>query len=176
LVSDWELVSPDIDADTCRHYTMNYKEKSVIRLYVSARDKMLPLSQMLFGGYYRLGEDIALVALRARGSHKSGAHEQESGTDATKAAEAMDSNLDPELFEKIDFTEIDQGFRGHSIPYDLIAHMIANGKPGPGLKLEPAKFVKLNRLTRLVSRKLEADEENMPRPIFCKRVVRAAAD
>lgn len=114
LVTDLELISPDIDADTCRHYVMDFtqtKAKAKIRLYVSKKDKMLPLAQMLAGGYYRLGE----------------AKDPVPETPAVKA----------ELLERIDFTAVDTGLTGHSIPFETVANMVQSDKPGEGLELLP---------------------------------------
>ena len=110
LVADMELISPDIDADTCRHYVMGYSRvHGTIRLYVSKRDKLLRLAQMLAGGYYRLGESADPLQK----------------TPAVKA----------DLLERIDFTAIDTGFWGHTIPFQLVANMIHDGVPGKGLNL-----------------------------------------
>ncbi len=112
MVKDLELVSPDIDADTCRHYVMDYTQVTArIRLYVSRKDKMLPLAQMLAGGYYRLGEAANPVAQ----------------TPAVKAS----------LLERIDFTALDTGLTGHSIPFETISNMVQFDKPGDGLQLLP---------------------------------------
>src|SRR5262249_9294498 len=74
LIKDLELVSPDIDEETFKHYVLGlHHEHGVVRLYVSYKDKMLPLSQMLHGGYYRLGEGVGSVLGRARTLQKSGA-------------------------------------------------------------------------------------------------------
>jgi hypothetical protein len=61
----WRLilnfVSADIDLDTCRHYLLGFRRvdnKGAIRFYVSNRYRMLKISQRIFGGYDRLGEDV----------------------------------------------------------------------------------------------------------------------
>jgi len=147
LVSDFELVSPDIDAATCRHYTMGYDQvKAKIRLYVSNRDKMLPLSQLLSGGYYRLGE-AAMPTLAA-------------------------AHVKANLLERIDFTAVDTGFTGHTIPFDLIASMVASNKPGEQLALVPETTVRGNRLARFAGRSEDLASISNEASDFCSRVVR----
>jgi len=151
LVNEWEIISPDIDADTCRHYIMGlHEDQSKIRLYVSNKDKMLPLAQMLSGGYYRLGE----AANQAQ-------------------APAFKSGVTPGNFERIDFTSIDTGLHGHSIPFSLVASITHTDKPGDHLQLVPETEVHANRLVRFVDRKekLAATTQGLS-PEFCKRVVK----
>ncbi|MBX9688333.1 MAG: hypothetical protein K2X27_16610, partial [Candidatus Obscuribacterales bacterium] len=52
-------------------------------------------------------------------------------------------------FEWIDFTELDHGLIGHSIPFDLIANLWAKSEPGEGLKMEETEVYKPNKLSRL---------------------------
>jgi len=151
LISNWELLSPDIDADTTRHYIMGMKRgQSKINLFVSNRDKMLPLAQMLAGGYYRLGE-AANPSLMPKDWQSS----------------------DLQNIQRIDFTNIDKGFEGHSIPFDLVSSIYHTGEPGDGLKLEPETKVVGNRMIRFIDRrhKLDAISSGLS-PEFCKRVVR----
>lgn len=153
LVTSWSLISPDIDADTCRHYTMGMTPPvtAKIRLYVSNKDKMLPLAQMLAGGYYRLGEA------------------------ANPAAIPPEWNQTPShaLMERIDFTEIDHGLSGHSIPFDLVANMINTGTPGEGLSLVPETEVRGNRLVKFADKSQHLDRMTKGLPNeYCKRVVR----
>lgn len=148
LVKDLELVSPDMDADTCRHYAMDYAHTKVngkIRLYVSSKDKMLPLAQLLAGGYFRLGE--AANAL-----------------ETTPAVQAQ-------LMERIDFTALDTGLTGHSIPFELIANMVKSDKPGDGLDLVPDSGVHPGMLQKFAGRsqRLKAAPSQNG---LCKRVVR----
>ena len=53
------LICPDIDDGLVKHYARRYlstKGTTEIRLYMSRRDKALALSQVVHGGYTRLGE------------------------------------------------------------------------------------------------------------------------
>jgi len=151
LVKQCELISPDMDADTCRHYTMGFAEgPAKIRLFVSNKDKMLPISQMLAGGYYRLGEAANPVSMPA----------------------AWKSDTNPDMIERIDFTAIDKGFRGHSIPFDLIANIVRTNTAGPGFKLVPESEVRASRLVKFADRsdKLSPDSSGLPEA-YCKRVL-----
>lgn len=198
LVKDAELVSPDIDAETFKHYVLGMEhQQATIRLYTSNKDKMLPLAQMMYGGYYRLGEGVGAVFSPGKGDADEGKakvrknkKEKEKGKDkgesksesagsrsdsqsqkhsssAGSTAEEPDSILDkdvvavpsgqalPEqkrgLAERIDFTAIDQGFRGHSIPFDMLASMIRTDQPGMGLAIVSANPGKGSNLARFMS-------------------------
>jgi len=147
LVTDWELVSPDIDADTTRHYVMGYDQLHArLRLYVSNKDKLLPFSQILHGGYYRLGEAAMPTADGPR--------------------------LNPKLLERIDFTAIDKGFTGHSIPNDLINNMINSNKPGPGLALVPEDDLHSSRFAKFAGRSKDFGAISKEAADYCSRVVK----
>ncbi len=151
LLKQCELVSPDMDADTCRHYAMGFSEgPAKIRLFVSNKDKMLPISQMLAGGYYRLGEAANPVSI----------------------PEEWKATVNPDLIERIDFTAVDKGFRGHSIPFDLVANIARNNTAGPGLKLVPESEVRASRLVKFADKsdKLSPVNSGLPEQ-FCKRVL-----
>ena len=150
LVTNWELVSPDIDAATTRHYVMGYQPgKAILRLYVSNKDKLLPVAQMISGGYYRLGE----------------AANQPKMPPEWKSANAQQ-------VERIDFTDIDKGLNGHSVPCSLIANIVNENQPGDNLQLVPETEVRANRLVRFVNRKQRLKNTSDELPEFCKRVVK----
>ena len=153
LVREWEIVSADIDAATCRHYLMGLTEDdSKIRVYVSNKDKMLPFSQMLAGGYYRVGEAANQVTLPK--DWKEGAGQ----------------------LQRIDFTVMDHGFSGHSIPFDLLSSIINKEAPPDGYALEPESTVHGNRLVRIANRseKLGNTTGGLPNE-YCKKVVKVKA-
>ncbi|CAN5739725.1 hypothetical protein BH10CYA1_BH10CYA1_34710 [soil metagenome] len=146
LVKDWEMVSPDMDAETCRHYIMGLTQlHSRLRLYVSNKDKMLPLAQLLNGGYYRLGEAANPTYAKPTANTK--------------------------LFERIDFTDVDTGLTGHSIPFGLISNFVATDTPGAGLELVDQDSVEGNRLSRFAGRS-QKYARNSVESRFSKRVVR----
>ncbi|HEY9685273.1 MAG TPA: alpha/beta hydrolase [Oculatellaceae cyanobacterium] len=151
LVREWEIVSADIDASTCRHYLMGITEdSSKIRVYVSNKDKMLPFAQMLAGGYYRTGEAANQVVVPKDWKEKN-----------------------PGQIERIDFTSIDKGFTGHSIPFELLGNIINKDAPPDGYVLEPESLVHANGLVRIANRseKIENTTGDLPNQ-FCKRVVK----
>jgi Alpha/beta hydrolase of unknown function (DUF900) len=148
LIKDWELVSPDMDADTCRHYVLGREQLNAkLRIYVSNRDKALPLASLLTGGYYRLGE----------------------AANPTYSANAK--NVNSKLFERIDFTDLDTGFEGHKIPFQLISNMVSTDKPGVDLELVGESSVRGNRIARFAGRKGKYDSTSTEAS-FSKKVVR----
>lgn len=196
LVKDAELVSPDIDAETFKHYVLGMEnEHATIRLYTSNRDKMLPLSQMLSGGYYRLGEGVGAVfsGLKKDSDSTSApqtATKKDADTSSSKtAAEEPTSMLATDirnvpsgksmsensrgLAERIDFTAVDEGFRGHTIPFEMLASMIRTDTPGIGLALAPANPGKGSNLARFMrwSHHLGKVDDHGDSDL-CKRVVK----
>lgn len=146
LVRDWEMVSPDIDADTCRHYILGLTQlKAKLRLYVSNKDKMLPLSQLLSGGYYRLGEASNPTYAKPGPNFKQ--------------------------FERIDFTAVDTGLTGHSIPFTLISNFVDSDKPGPGLELVEQDSVNGSGFSKFAGRSQNFSHESV-QSSFSKKVVK----
>jgi esterase/lipase superfamily enzyme len=145
LVEDFELVSPDIDTETCRHYILCARHfqrpgpGARVHLYSSGRDKMLGLSQKLFGGYRRLGQVRTVQSKKTHPSNKSvpapstspAANQPPEATTGGGTIKARHG------LECIDFTALDEGFTGHSIPFALLADMIRCDRPGGGLTLVP---------------------------------------
>lgn len=148
LIKDWELVSADMDADTCRHYTLGRQQLDAkLRIYVSNRDKALPLASLLAGGYYRLGE----------------------AANPTYAANSK--NVKAIVFQRIDFTNLDTGFMGHKVPCKLISSMVTTDKPGPDLALVDQSAVDASRFARFVSKKQDFNATSSQAG-FYKKVVR----
>lgn len=179
LIKDAEMVSPDIDAETFKHYAMGLEnEQATIRLYTSARDKMLPLSQMVYGGYYRLGEGVGAIF---SGWKKPDDTDQPTGEAPTLAADQLKSIPSGKALpsdkrgrvERIDFTAIDEGFSGHSIPFDALASMIRTDSPGDGLGLtssSPGKGSAMARFMRWSHHLGKIDDAGDTD--LCKRIVR----
>jgi esterase/lipase superfamily enzyme len=178
IIQDVALVSPDIDAETFKHYVMSYRQRGVkVRLYVSNRDKVLPFIQLISGGYYRLGEGVgsmlAMVSTpqqsfsAARQSvmrpfnHRHGSHRQ-------GASEAQQ----PARLEKIDFTAIDKRWIGHHFPFELVANMSCNNQPSEGLTFLAEKEGDGNKFARFARWLNELGPSDESRPGYCKRVVR----
>lgn len=173
LFKDVELVSPDIDAETFKHYILGMQNKgAIIRLYTSSKDKMLPLSQLIYGGYYRLGEGIG----EAFGLNKQATSTPESSEGPMSSGRLLPAQKQG-LVERIDFTEADSGFRGHSIPFQILANMVKSDQPGKGYTLAPACNTRGSRFARFVSwtdhlGKI-SDESDKD---LCKRLVRISQD
>ncbi len=175
LVSDAELVSPDIDAETFKHYVIGYYQPHGVRvrLYVSYRDKVLPFIQMLYGGYYRLGEGVGSVMAAISAPQKTMAQTraQKSGRRG-KILAARRILLEGKPLEKIDFTAVDKGLIGHEFPFSLVAHMIKNDTPGPGLALVPEKAGQGNVFARFAHWWCELPPPEENKPGYCQRVVK----
>ena len=176
LYQDVSLVSPDIDAEIFKHYIMGYKGRGAkVRLYVSNRDKVLPFTQMLYGGYYRLGESVgsmlSMVSTPQRAlfqPHRVLPKLSRSGvkTDFTVA-------LQQQRMEKIDFTALDRRWIGHHFPFELVASMIRSGHPGAGLAFLSETMGRGNRFARFARWLNDLPPDDVTSYGMCKRVVRA---
>lgn len=149
LISDYELVSPDIDADTFTHYLYGHREeRKKIRIYVSNKDKLLPLVQLLSGGYFRLGE----------------------GANPTFPSPRTPQALS---FERVDFTAVDPGLEGHGIPFDLIASMQKTGKPPEGMAMVPERVIRPSGFVRFIGRSAKFHVEDIEPEGNCSfRIIR----
>lgn len=162
------LVCPDLDSEVFQHDLEKYRgDANKIYLLVSRKDRVLALSQMFSGGYYRLGEGVGnfLGALHLPG----GTPKQ----DAAEVTATTGSTSQSKSIQTVDYTVLDHGFWGHKLPYSLIANMLNTGKPGPGLKLEPAKLGELNRWTRFIRWSYDFKPPDAGCIGNCDRVVKA---
>lgn len=223
LFDQMYLVDPDFDAETFVHYLTRYarshhKDRGAkpqsspssvaneillaepttkVRILFSCRDRALPLSQFLFGGYTRLGQaadnmlatlftppDLGemreraadwLEAVKGRSEESSAENSAVAATSrpGSKAAGRPDWLV---KFEWIDFTALDYGIIGHSIPYQLIANLWAHEQPGEGLALVDAEKIKPNGLSRFFGRAFHEDRHIASRLGTYKRVVAVKAD
>ncbi|MBS1992388.1 MAG: alpha/beta hydrolase [Cyanobacteria bacterium SZAS LIN-3] len=187
------LVDPDFDAETFVHYLVRYARKkeqmegttatadavppTKVRILFSHKDRALPLSECLFGGYTRLGQaaDTLLSNVVAPFSIPGKISDAFNEPDVKEEVAAKDSKepnwvLD---FQWIDFTVLDRGLIGHTIPYDLIANLWSSGRPGPGLSLVPSNNGSPNRLAKLFLR-VFGEKDHISSHIECtERVVRS---
>lgn len=177
-ISDIAMVSPDIDAETFRHYVMGYRSRGrKARLYFSTNDKVLPYTQMLYGGYYRLGEGIGSVLATLSGGRTGARQAEAPAADDTSAARL--SPVRRELLrnkrrlEKIDFTAVDRGVIGHNFPFALVASMSRFDRPGDGLTLIPEKAGQGNLLARYARWKGDLGPDHDKSAGFAFRVVPA---
>jgi esterase/lipase superfamily enzyme len=154
--TEFALICPDVDDGLVKHYARRYlsvKGTTKIRLYMSQKDKALAFSQLMHGGYARLGE-----AADAIGSLVSTATGQGNASSDTKTESPEDSAYRA-LLEKtkarmqtIDFTNIDLGWMGHSIPDKLICSMSYTNSPPPGLAFKPEESGARGKLSQRFSR------------------------
>jgi esterase/lipase superfamily enzyme len=163
LFKEIYMVDPDIDAQTFIHYTSRYALKeegqkfSKTRLLFSNKDRVLPLAQMIAGGYSRLGQGVDSILATILEPDNFPVFWQEAidllkPDDLQPAGEAFaETATIANGFETIDYTLADKGLWGHTIPFELIASLVETGGPGEGLSLQPMGHSKANRLTRLTA-------------------------
>lgn len=165
IVHDVALVSPDIDAETFEHYIMGYHNRGAkVRLYVSNKDKVLPFTQMLYGGYYRLGEGVGAVLSMV-------APQKNNVSSADPDKPVLAAAFPPVRLEKIDFTRIDTGIIGHQLPFELVANMSRFNKPGEGLVFVPGIEGDGNKFARYGRWKNKLGPVTEETPGYCKRVI-----
>jgi len=203
LFKQMYLVDPDFDAETFVHYLSRYARKKEIaekmadhgdgvkptkvRILFSHRDHALPLSEFLFGGYTRLGQAAdrllsTVVTPFSIPDRLNDAINTVEGKDvenvgAADAAKERDKEDTPQWvlnFEWIDFTVLDHGIIGHTIPYELIANLWAKNEPGEGLKLVHSDNGSPNKMARLFLHVFD-EKDHISSKIDCsERVVRAS--
>jgi len=158
FVKECALVCPDIDEGLVRHYAHRYlstKATVILRLYMSQHDKALAFSQIIHGGYNRLGEcadSLASLGKQAL-SVIPGAQAAEAATtdDSQKEIDDVAAKLKKRL-QTIDFTVLDHGMIGHKIPVGLIHSMAYTETPGPGLEFLTQGSGERSRTSRMISR------------------------
>lgn len=182
------LVDPDFDAETFIHYLVRYardvapvedstaggnkQEQAKVHILFSHRDRALPLAQFVFGGYTRLGQaaDSMLSSVFSPMTLVSGFGHQNS---LAKGVDKMPADVKEEWavkFEWIDFTALDRGLIGHTIPFDLIASLWSTNTPGDGLKLVESVNDSPNRLSKLFLAMFREKEHISDKLGVCKRV------
>jgi esterase/lipase superfamily enzyme len=156
------LICPDVDNGLVQHYIRRYmsaKGTAEIRVYMSRHDKALAFSQLVHGGYTRLGEQADALG----GWITKTLTAQNADTD-TVVPKIQETELKEKLsvnrkrMQTIDFTNIDTGFIGHNVPAKLVCGMSFNNSPPPGLELISEQsglrsglsnfFTKLTKLTQ----------------------------
>lgn len=154
VFDDIQFICPDIDSETFAHYLKAFvHDPKRIRLYISGKDRVLPISQMLYGGYYRLGAGVgdffsvvsnpALSADVALDTTKEWLEDPLSFLDPNDDGdkdETTGKRRQSETVQTIDFTRVDRGILGHKVPFELVVNMCKYNKPGPGLILVPARL------------------------------------
>jgi len=190
LFSQIFLVDADFDAETFVHYMSRYariteeNQKSDLaqgltpprmRILFSHRDHALPLSEFLYGGYTRLGQaaDGMLTSVFSLSAFSRMVDLASNAIGATEGAKPI-VEVRPDMmmkFEWIDFTALDYGIIGHTIPYQLIANLAATDKPGDGLELVDSENGGVNKLSKFSLGLFHEKKRISSRIGHCKRVV-----
>ncbi len=133
------LICPDIDDGLVQHYIRRYLSANgtaELRVYMSRRDKALAFSQLVHGGYTRLGEQADALGgwitktLTAQNANTDAAMTKAEHDELTEKLAANKNRM-----QTIDFTNIDKGFIGHNVPAKLVCDMSFTNSPSPGLQL-----------------------------------------
>ncbi|GEM_PF-906541 len=133
------VICPDVDHGLVQHYIRRYISASgtaKMRVYLSRHDKALAFSQLVHGGYTRLGEQADALGAWITKTLTS----QNANTDkiVTKTEDTVLSGKlaeNSKRMQTIDFTNIDKGFIGHNVPAKLVCDMSFTDTPTPGLEL-----------------------------------------
>lgn len=147
------LVDPDFDSETFINYTSRYRNQKsfdkdgILRVLFSHRDNALPVAQKIFGGYTRLGQGadtifesffkpkqlLPVLYYKAKeGWALSTLEHKDLGNGAIRDMFNM-------RLEWIDFTIMDHGLIGHTIPFELIGSLSRSSSPGPGFSIVPVE-------------------------------------
>ena len=162
------LICPDVDDGLVKHYARRYLSVNgtmEIRLYMSQRDKALALSQVVHGGYTRLGEQAdalgGWVANTLSGQKTTAEEEEKKGEDGELADKLSKTKG---RMQTIDFTNIDKGLIGHNVPAKLICNMSFTGTPGPGLELVQEESGQRSRISNAFTKmaKLKTSDGSTP--------------
>lgn len=169
-ITEASLVCPDIDAEVVEHYAKRYLSldgTTSVRLYMSQHDKALVFSQLVHGGYCRLGECADSIKSLITSPFQATAIQKETPANESEALELAKRRM-----HTIDFTTIDRGFIGHNIPVDLLYNISTTGLPGPGLKTVTEQSGQRNRTSRLFSRLSHLEPPKIVHPDNCLRIVK----
>ncbi len=163
-------------------------EPTKVRILFSHRDHALPLAQCLFGGYTRLGQaaDMMLSTVfnplsmtENFGIQKNDLPDDAVPAAATATTAASDSATKTASdllarwsmkFEWIDFTVLDHGVIGHTIPFQLIADLWAGNGAGEGLTLVDSANNAPNHLSKLFLGLFHEKKHVSSKLGICKRV------
>ena len=142
---------------------------------MSRRDKALALSQIVHGGYTRLGEcadSLSGIVGQVMGNRPANNEEErkEIAADDAGFAEAMKAGK--HRLQTIDFTAIDRGFIGHNVPAKLICNMSFSEKPGDDLKLVQEESGQRSKLSNTFSRMTHLKDTAPHITESCLRVVK----
>ncbi|MBS1957791.1 MAG: alpha/beta hydrolase [Cyanobacteria bacterium SZAS-4] len=179
FVAEFVMICPDVDSGLVKHYARRYfnpKGTAKIRLYMSRRDKALALSQIIHGGYTRLGEcadslsGVVSQVMGSKGGDSSSEEKKEAAAD--DAAFKQNMELAKHRLQTIDFTAIDRGLIGHNVPAKLICNMSFRGKPGDDLDLIMEDSGQRSKLSNTFSKITHLKDTAPAITESCLRVVR----
>ncbi len=221
------LVDPDLDAETFVHYVARYtiggkqtggspadllmdyatdkalRNHAKLRILFSRRDNALPITQLLFGGYTRLGQGAdsmmesffcpdtftnalqnATDFIQANNPFNPNQNQKNQGAPISLSpegtgtegpnSEGLDNNKESiafkRAFEWVDYTILDHGILGHTLPFSLVANLWADDKPGKDLAIIETENDGVNRFTSIASR-LFKEGRRISAMGSCKKVV-----
>ena len=162
FVLETALICPDVDNGLVRHYARRYlsvKGTTEIRLYMSRHDRALALSQLLHGGYTRFGEQADSIGNWV--SNVMNTKNAKNVADETAASDAEFADRlskTKERMQTIDFSAIDTGLVGHTIPEKLICNMSFHGTPGPGLRFVEEESGQRSKISQMFSKMTKLKE------------------
>ena len=166
------LICPDIDDGLVKHYAKRYlseKGTTMIRVYMSQRDKALAISQIIHGGYNRLGE--CADSISAWGAHAAVANAGKDNQDDPELAAVLEKTK--KRMQTIDFTNIDTGMFGHQVPARLICSMSFTNQPCSGLTLVEEESGGRSKLSQRLSKATKLrNKEELSIKGNCLRVVK----
>ncbi|MBX9949115.1 MAG: alpha/beta hydrolase [Candidatus Obscuribacterales bacterium] len=177
-ISEFAMICPDVDSGLVKHYARRYFNPSgtaKVRLYMSRRDKALALSQIVHGGYTRLGEcadSLSGILNQVMGNRPENGNEDKNEAAADDAAFRETMKLAKHRLQTIDFTEIDRGFIGHNVPAKLICSMSFSETPGSKLELIQEESGQRSKLSNTFSKITHLKDTAPHITESCLRVVR----
>lgn len=176
-VREVAVICPDIDQGLVNHYCYRYlsaKGTANLRVYMSQDDKALVFSQLVHGGYTRLGECADALSSMATNIFKLQDPTAKPNSEEQKRMDEV-KEITKRRLQTIDFTDFDSGLIGHKIPAALMASMSYTNTPGPGLKLVEEASGQRNRGSRVLSRITRHKQNNVISKDHCLRVVKVDA-
>ena len=156
FLSEAAMICPDVDDGLVKHYARRYLSvngSTKIRLYMSTRDKALAISQMVHGGYNRLGEQADAIGEWITKTI-AGEKAEEQAESSKAAEEEFQDRLQKtkNRMQTIDFSAIDKGLLGHNVPAALMTSMSFTDTPGAGLHFDSEQSGKRSKMSNLFTR------------------------
>lgn len=177
-ITEFAMICPDVDSGLVKHYARRYfnpNGTAKVRLYMSRRDKALALSQIVHGGYTRLGEcadSLSGMLNQVMGSKTESEDSAKKEAAADDAAFKETMKMAKHRLQTIDFTEIDRGFIGHNVPAKLICNMSFTEAPGNDLNLVQEESGQRSKLSNTFSKITHLKDSAPHITESCLRVVK----